>query len=99
MAALLDLVRKLIDYGKELAGNLHQRVAENPYFAVFNYATNTSRWSWHGSPAACCAPPHSKKDWPASPPDPAGSPSTPGPRSNGSNGSNASHAPAQPDGW
>jgi hypothetical protein len=40
MAALLDLVRKLIDYGKELAGNRHQRVAENPYFAVFNYATN-----------------------------------------------------------
>jgi len=40
MAALLDLVRKLIDYGKELAETLHQRVADNRYFAVFNYATN-----------------------------------------------------------
>jgi hypothetical protein len=40
MAALLDLVRRLIDHGKELAATLHQRVAENPYFAVFNYATN-----------------------------------------------------------
>jgi hypothetical protein len=40
MAALLDLVRKLIDYGKDLAATLPERVAENPYFAVFNYATN-----------------------------------------------------------
>ena len=40
MASLLDLVRKLIDYGKELTETLHQRVADNPYFAVFNYATN-----------------------------------------------------------
>jgi len=40
MASLLDLVRKLIDYGKELAATLHQRVADDPYFAVFNYATN-----------------------------------------------------------
>jgi hypothetical protein len=40
MASLLDLVRKLIDYGKELAATLHQRAADNPYFAVFNYATN-----------------------------------------------------------
>ncbi len=40
MAALLDLVRKLIDYGKELAATLPQRIAEQPYFAVFNYATN-----------------------------------------------------------
>jgi hypothetical protein len=39
MAALLDLVRSLIDYGRELAATLHQRVAENPYFPVFNYAT------------------------------------------------------------
>jgi hypothetical protein len=40
MPALLDLVRKLIDYGRELAATLPQRVAENPYFPVFNYATN-----------------------------------------------------------
>lgn len=40
MPALLDLVRAIIDYGKEFAATLHQRVAENPYFAVFNYATN-----------------------------------------------------------
>jgi hypothetical protein len=40
MAALLDLVRKLIDYGKELAATLHQRTADNPYFLILNYATN-----------------------------------------------------------
>ena len=40
MTALLDLVRKLIDYGKELAATLNQRVTEQPYFAVFNYGTN-----------------------------------------------------------
>jgi hypothetical protein len=40
MAALLDLVRALIDYGKQLAATLHQHTAENPYFAVLNYATN-----------------------------------------------------------
>ncbi len=40
MAALLNLVRALIDYGREFAAMLHQRAAENPYFAVLNYATN-----------------------------------------------------------
>ncbi len=40
MPALLSLVRALIDYGKEFAATLHQRTAENPYFAVLNYATN-----------------------------------------------------------
>ncbi len=40
MAALLDLVRKLIDYGKELATTLNQRTAENPYFAILNFGTN-----------------------------------------------------------
>ena len=39
MAALLDLVRSLIDYGKELAGTLQQRVADNPYFAPINFGT------------------------------------------------------------
>jgi hypothetical protein len=40
MPALLDLVRKVIDYGKELAAALHQRAAENPYFAVLDYGSN-----------------------------------------------------------
>ena len=40
MAALLDLVRKLIDYGKELAATLNQRTADNPYFAVLTFGTN-----------------------------------------------------------
>jgi hypothetical protein len=40
MAALLDLVRKLIDYGKELAATLDQRTADNPYFAVLTFGTN-----------------------------------------------------------
>jgi hypothetical protein len=40
MAALLDLIRKLIDYGKELAATLNQRTAENPYFAVLTFGTN-----------------------------------------------------------
>jgi hypothetical protein len=40
MPALLDLVRRLIDYGKELAASLHQRVADNPYFGPFNFGTN-----------------------------------------------------------
>jgi hypothetical protein len=40
MPALLDLVRRLIDYGKELAATLHQRVADNPCFAPFNFGTN-----------------------------------------------------------
>ena len=40
MPSLLDLVRRLIDYGKELAATLHQRVADNPYFAPFNFGTN-----------------------------------------------------------
>ena len=40
MAALLDLVRKLIDYGKELAATLDQRAADNPYFAVLTFGTN-----------------------------------------------------------
>jgi hypothetical protein len=40
MPALLDLVRKLIEYGKELAATLHQRAAENPYFAPLNFGTN-----------------------------------------------------------
>lgn len=40
MSALLDLVRKLIDYGKDLAETLHQRIAENPYFPGFTYGTN-----------------------------------------------------------
>jgi hypothetical protein len=39
MAALLDLVRRLCDYGKELAATLQQRVADNPYFAPFNFGT------------------------------------------------------------
>ncbi len=40
MAALLDLVRKLIDYGKELAATLDQRAAGNPYFTVLTFGTN-----------------------------------------------------------
>jgi hypothetical protein len=40
MAALLDLVRKLIDYGKELAATLDQRAADNPYFAVLTFGSN-----------------------------------------------------------
>jgi hypothetical protein len=40
MLALLDLVSKLFDYGKQLAATLPQRAADNPYFAEFNYATN-----------------------------------------------------------
>jgi hypothetical protein len=40
MPALLDLVRKLIEYGKELAATLHQRAAETPYFAPLNFGTN-----------------------------------------------------------
>lgn len=40
MPVLLDLVRRLIDYGKKLAATLHQRVADNPYFAPFNFGTN-----------------------------------------------------------
>jgi hypothetical protein len=40
MAALLDLVRKLIDYGKELAATLNQRTADDPYFAVLTFGTN-----------------------------------------------------------
>jgi len=40
MPVLLDLVRRLIDYGKELAATLHQRVADNPCFAPFNFGTN-----------------------------------------------------------
>jgi hypothetical protein len=39
MAALLNLVGRLIDYGKELAATLHRRVADNPYFAPFNFGT------------------------------------------------------------
>jgi hypothetical protein len=39
MTALLDLVRKLIDFGKELAATLNQRIVDQPYFAVFNYGT------------------------------------------------------------
>jgi hypothetical protein len=31
-ANLLDLVRKLIDYGRDLASTLHQRAAADPYF-------------------------------------------------------------------
>ena len=31
-ARLLDLVRRLIDYGKELAATLHDRIAEDPRF-------------------------------------------------------------------
>jgi hypothetical protein len=40
MAALLALVRKLIDYGKELAATLDQRGTDNPYFAVLTFGTN-----------------------------------------------------------
>jgi hypothetical protein len=40
MAALLDLVRKLIGYRKELAATLDQRAAANPYFAVLTFGTN-----------------------------------------------------------
>jgi hypothetical protein len=40
MPALLDLVRKLIDYGKELAATLHQRVADNPHFALIRFGTD-----------------------------------------------------------
>jgi hypothetical protein len=39
MAALLDLVRRLIDYGKDLAATLQQRNADNPYFAPMNFGT------------------------------------------------------------
>jgi hypothetical protein len=39
MAALLDLVRRLIDYGKDLAATLQQRNADNPYFAPINFGT------------------------------------------------------------
>jgi len=39
MAALLDLVRRLIDYGKELAATLEQRAAENPYFGCRAFGT------------------------------------------------------------
>jgi hypothetical protein len=35
----LDVVRRLIDYGKELAATLHQRAADNPYFAPLNFGT------------------------------------------------------------
>jgi hypothetical protein len=40
MAALLDLVRKLIDYGKELTATLHQRAADTPHFALIHFATD-----------------------------------------------------------
>jgi len=40
MAALLDLVRKLIDYGKEFAATLNQRTTDDPYFAVLTFGTN-----------------------------------------------------------
>jgi hypothetical protein len=40
MSALLDLLRKLIDYGKELAATLPQRTAGNPYFAILTFGTN-----------------------------------------------------------
>jgi hypothetical protein len=36
---LLDIVRRLIDYGKELAATVHQRAAENPYFAPINFGS------------------------------------------------------------
>jgi hypothetical protein len=39
MAALLDLVRKLIDYGKELAATLQNDAAENPYFSCRAFGT------------------------------------------------------------
>ncbi len=39
MVALLDLVRRLIDYGKELAANLQSRVAENPSLARRGFGT------------------------------------------------------------
>jgi hypothetical protein len=35
----LDIVRRLIGYGKELAATLHQRAADNPYFAPLNFGT------------------------------------------------------------
>jgi hypothetical protein len=40
MPALLDLIRNLIDYGKELAATLNQRATDNPYFAVLTFGTN-----------------------------------------------------------
>jgi hypothetical protein len=38
-ANLLDLVRKLIDYGRDLAATLHQRAAADPYFACTLFGT------------------------------------------------------------
>jgi hypothetical protein len=40
MPALLDLVRKLIDYAKDLAATLHQRAAGTPHFASINVGTD-----------------------------------------------------------
>lgn len=40
MAALLDLVRRLIDYGKELAATLQQRAAENSFLARRAFGTS-----------------------------------------------------------
>jgi hypothetical protein len=38
-ANLLDLVRKLIDYGRDLASTLHQRAAAEPYFARTHFGS------------------------------------------------------------
>ena len=37
---LLALVRKLIDYGKELAATIHQRIQAEPYFASARFSTD-----------------------------------------------------------
>jgi hypothetical protein len=39
MVALLDLVRRLIDYGKDLAATLQQRVTDDPFFARCAFGT------------------------------------------------------------
>jgi hypothetical protein len=39
VANLLDLVRKLIDYGRDLASTLHQRAAADPYFTRTLFGT------------------------------------------------------------
>ena len=36
---LLDLVRKLIDYGRELAATIRQRTAADPLFGTIRFGT------------------------------------------------------------
>lgn len=40
MERLLDLIHKLIDYGKELAASLQQRASEDPHFTRRSFGTN-----------------------------------------------------------